>query len=111
MHKFVSAVVATVALGASVGFTGATQAVAAPQESADAAQATRAGCVKMVDRYNRGMNRYIKVKNSCAHKACFSVTVAARKDPEFSIGARKTESFRYSGILWTEATGIKNISC
>ncbi|MFE2628880.1 hypothetical protein ACFXDP_13220 [Streptomyces sp. NPDC059374] len=111
MHKFISAVVATVALGASVGFTGATPAVAAPQGSADAAQATRAGCVKMLDLYDQGWNRYVKVKNSCGHKACFSVTVAARRDPEFSIGARKTDSFRYGGILWTEASGIKNISC
>ncbi|MBQ0995909.1 hypothetical protein [Streptomyces sp. RK62] len=109
MRKFIGSVAAVVALGSSLSFAGATQAVAAPQEPA--AQADRAGCVKMLDRYNQGMNRYIKVKNSCSRKACFSVTVAARRDPEFSIGANKTQSFRYGGALWTKATGIKNISC
>ena len=107
MRRFVGGIAAVVALGGSLSFVGATQAVAEPQ----AAPQARAACVKMVDRYNEGFNRYIKVKNSCGRKACFSVTVAARRDPEFSIGAHKTESFRYGGTLWTEASGIKNISC
>ncbi|QOV35518.1 hypothetical protein IM697_36540 [Streptomyces ferrugineus] len=111
MRRFVSGFAAAVALSGSLGLVGATQAVAGPQ-FAEAAQSTRAAnCVKMLDRYNQRLNRYIKVKNSCARKACFSVTVAARRDPEFSIGANKTQSFRYGGAFWTEATGIKNISC
>ncbi|MEU4044280.1 hypothetical protein ACK389_30765 [Streptomyces antibioticus] len=111
MRKFVSGIAAMVALSGSLGVLGATQAVAQPQ-AAQAAQAVQAAdCVKLVDTYTKRFNRYVKVKNSCARTACFSVTVAARRDPEFSIGRNKTQSFAYGGVLWTEASGVKNIDC
>jgi hypothetical protein len=110
MRKFVSGILATVALSGSLGLVGATQAVAAPQ-GAEQVRAAQASCVKLLDRYNKDFNRYVKVKNTCGRKACFSVTVAASRDPEFSIGAHKTDSFRYGGIAWTKASGIKNIAC
>jgi hypothetical protein len=111
MRRFVSGIAATVALGGSLGLMGATQAVAQPQVAEAAQSARAANCVKMLDRYNEGFGRYIKVKNSCSRTACFSVTVAADRDPKFSIGPNKTQSFRYGGIAWTEASGIKNIDC
>ena len=107
MRRFISGIAAAAALGGSLTFIGATQAVAGPE----ATESARAGCVKMLDRYNKRFNRYIKVKNTCGRKACFSVTVAARRDPEFSIGPNKTDEFRYGGIAWTKASGIKNIGC
>ncbi|MEU0780040.1 hypothetical protein ABZ341_00485 [Streptomyces sp. NPDC006173] len=51
------------------------------------------------------------MKNSCARKACFSVTVAARRDPDLSIGKNKKESFAYGGVAWTKGSGIKNKAC
>ncbi|QNS04114.1 hypothetical protein [Streptomyces xanthii] len=53
----------------------------------------------------------MRVQNTCGHKVCFSVTVAARRDPQFSIKANKTEDFRYGGTLWAKGTGLKRISC
>jgi hypothetical protein len=113
MRKAVAmATAATAFAGSLVGF--GTQAIAAPASTApiaSQASATAAECVTVVRWYNKRFNRYVEVKNSCARKACFSVTVAARRDPQFSIGANKKQSFRYGGIAWTKGTDIKNKPC
>ncbi|MGF0170162.1 hypothetical protein ACQF36_06415 [Streptomyces sp. Marseille-Q5077] len=110
MRKFIGAALAAVAvvgvLGASAGV-----ATAGPLTTQEAAEAKAATCVKAKKWYNEGSGRWVRVQNTCGYKVCFSVTVAAASDPEFSIGANKTQNFRYGGILWTEGTGLKRISC
>lgn len=110
MRKFMGSILAATAMVGALGISSG-QATAAPQGGRAEAGPQAASCVKALKWYNSGFNRYVTVKNSCNHKVCFSVTVAARRDPEFSIGARKTDDFSYGGILWTEGTGIKQISC
>ncbi|MEW2259221.1 hypothetical protein [Streptomyces sp. NPDC047869] len=112
MGSILAATVVLGALGVSSGQAMAaprgTQAVSKVQvESAPQA----ATCVKVVKWYNKRFDRYVRVKNSCGHKVCFSVTVAAARDPEFSIGARRTDDFSYGGIAWSKGSGIKQISC
>ncbi|MEU1279166.1 hypothetical protein [Streptomyces sp. NPDC005805] len=109
MRKAAGAVAAAAVAFGSMVFT-APSAIAAPQGPQETAAAP-AKCVKVVRFYSKRFNRLVEVENTCARKACFSVTVAARRDPEFAIGANKKESFRYGGTLWTQGTGIKNIGC
>lgn len=110
MRKFMGTALAAVAvvgvLGASAGV-----ATAGPLTAPEGAETRAATCVKAKKWYNEGSGRWVRVQNTCSHKVCFSVTVAAASDPEFSIGANKTEDFRYGGIFWTEGTGLKRISC
>ena len=113
MSRTIAFVAATAALvGSFAGFEGqamaATQSVA-PRTSQVSSQAAR--CVTVVRWYNKRFNRMVEVKNSCARKACFSVTVAARRDPDFSIGRNKKESFAYGGVAWTKGSGVKNKAC
>ncbi|NNJ03519.1 hypothetical protein HHX38_05140 [Streptomyces sp. PKU-MA01144] len=106
------ATAATAFAGSLVGF--GTQAIAAPAPTgpvASQASAEAAKCVVVVRWYTKRFSRYVEVKNSCARKACFSVTVAARRDPQFSIGPNRQQSFQYGGIAWTKGTDIKNKSC
>ncbi|MFJ9133322.1 hypothetical protein ACIRRT_09665 [Streptomyces sp. NPDC102256] len=102
------ATVATALAGSLAGFGGQAMAVSngtAPRVS------QAAGCVTVVRWYNKRFNRMVEVKNSCARTACFSVTVAARRDPDLSIGKNKKESFAYGGVAWTKGSGIKNKAC
>ncbi|MEU9773426.1 MULTISPECIES: hypothetical protein [unclassified Streptomyces] len=109
MRKAVATAFAVVALLGSAGtYAPAAMAAGASQEAAVAAQAD---CVKVKRWYSKRFNRMVDVENTCARKVCFTVTVAARKDPLFAIGAKKKESFRYGGTLWTKGTGIKNVAC
>ncbi|MFJ7298450.1 hypothetical protein [Streptomyces sp. NPDC099088] len=106
------ATVATALAGSLAGFGGQAMAASngtAPRVSQASSQA--AGCVTVVRWYNKRFNRMVEVKNSCARTACFSVTVAARRDPDFSIGKNKKESFAYGGVAWTKGSGIKNKAC
>ncbi|MEV6753981.1 hypothetical protein [Streptomyces sp. NPDC051214] len=118
MRKFVGTTLAAAVLMGTLGMSGT--AVAAPQsgtpttasESASGdVEAQRRKCVSPKKWYNKRFNRMVRVKNSCGYKVCFSVTMAASRDPEFAIGARKTEDFRYGGIAWTKGTGLKRVSC
>lgn len=68
----------------------------ASRETPVAAQADR---VKVERRYGRRFNRVVGVESACARRACFTVTVAARKDPLSASRATKKESFRYGGTL------------
>ncbi|MGW1882945.1 hypothetical protein [Streptomyces sp. NPDC001970] len=113
MRKSMAIATAATALVGSLGAFGA-QVVAAPRDGASnmtQVSPRAAGCVSVVRWYNERFNRMVEVKNTCARKACFSVTVAASRDPEFAIGANKKQSFRYGGIAWTKGSGIKNIGC
>ncbi|MER6393554.1 hypothetical protein ABT236_34470 [Streptomyces sp. NPDC001523] len=80
-------------------------------EEASVATPAAASCVEVVRWYTDWPDKFVEVKNNCGSKACFSVTVAANRDPVFSIGAYRQQSFRYGGALWTSGTGIKNIGC
>ncbi|MGW7286784.1 hypothetical protein ACWGH4_14995 [Streptomyces sp. NPDC054847] len=111
MRKAATTALAAATIFGAVGML-APAAVAAPQAAVqETATARVADCVKVVRWYNQRFNRMVEVENTCSRKACFSVTVAARRDPEFSIGSNKKASFRYGGIAWTKGSGIKNISC
>ncbi|MER5468763.1 hypothetical protein [Streptomyces sp. NPDC002685] len=106
------ATAATAFVGSLAGFGDQAMAESkssAPRVSQVSSQASN--CVTVVRWYNKRFNRLVEVKNSCSHKACFSVTVAARRDPDFSIGKNKKESFVYGGIAWTKGSGIKNKAC
>ncbi|MFD4243179.1 hypothetical protein ACFWP3_16510 [Streptomyces sp. NPDC058525] len=84
--------------------TGSTQA-------AEPVATSAAACVQLVNFHTDWPSRYVTVSNTCGYTACFSVTVAAKADPEFSIGGSRQQTFRYGGALWTEGSGIKNIGC
>lgn len=121
MRKFASAALMTTAVVGSLGLAASEAAAAvAPQGRMSVATVTeeraqdvalQATCVKPKKWFNSGSGRYVRVQNTCGGKVCFSVTVAARRDPQFSIKANKTEDFRYGGILWTKGTGLKRIGC
>lgn len=116
MRRIMGSILAATAIAGVLGVSSG-QATAAPRivhaesEAQAGSVSQAASCVKALKWYNKRFNRYVTVKNSCGHKVCFSVTVAARRDPDFSIGARKTDDFNYGGILWTEGSGLKQISC
>lgn len=103
-----SGLVAVAALGSMGLFNPTAVAATGP---AEAEAAPMASCVQVVRWYTQKWDKKVEVKNSCGYKVCFTVTVAARKDPAFSIGANRQESFRYGGSLWTTGTGIKVIGC
>ncbi|MFG2576126.1 hypothetical protein [Streptomyces sp. NPDC048481] len=111
MRKLSAVAIAVSSFALAIGSASAASAAPSSQAGGASDVSVTASCLKVLDWYNSGTGRYVKVKNSCGHKACFSVTVAARSDPDFSIGANKTESFRYGGILWTEGSGIKEKNC
>ncbi|MGW5732569.1 MULTISPECIES: hypothetical protein [Streptomyces] len=120
MRKIAGTALAAVIMMGTLGVSGSAVAaepqsgtpvsVTAQSTSGDV-EAQRRKCVSVKKWYNKRFNRMVRVKNACGYKVCFSVTVAASRDPEFAIGARKTEDFRYSGIAWTKGTGIKRVSC
>ncbi|UYQ64410.1 hypothetical protein [Streptomyces peucetius] len=110
MRKTVTTAIAAATIFGSMGMLAPTAVAAAPAER-QSVTARAADCVKVVRWYSKRFDRMVEVENKCSRKACFSVTVAARRDPEFAIGANKKQSFRYSGTLWTKGTGIKNIGC
>ncbi|MDK1474827.1 hypothetical protein QNO07_15600 [Streptomyces sp. 549] len=115
MRKLAAGAATAVLLGGSLGLTAGPAAAASPALGSTAPVAEvapqAAACVTVVDWYSEKSGRYVKVKNSCARTACFSVTMALRKDPSFSIGANKTASFRYGGTLGVKGSGIKNKAC
>ncbi|MEV6679609.1 hypothetical protein AB0N09_22540 [Streptomyces erythrochromogenes] len=86
-------------------------AATVPTQVAEPAPASTAACVELVGFYTDWPDRFVTVRNNCGSTACFSVTVAANRDPKFSIGGNRQQSFRYGGALWTQGTGIKNIGC
>ncbi|BDH69295.1 hypothetical protein AB0F32_08420 [Streptomyces albidoflavus] len=108
MRKFTSAVTTTALLCGSIGLA-AGQAAAATGESAESQAA--AACVTVVKWSSEKSSRYVTVKNSCSTKKCFTVTIALRTDPQFTVGAKKQEKFRYGGTLGNKGTGIKNVAC
>ncbi|WP_254711934.1 hypothetical protein [Streptomyces sp. TRM64462] len=112
MRRTASLLAALTMAGGLVSVGGAA-AVAAPQGAAGAATiaTAQADCVKVVRWYNSRSNRMVEVRNNCARTACFTVTLDWRKDPKFSIGPNRQDSFRYAGTLWTKGTGIKNVAC
>ncbi|MFH8488646.1 hypothetical protein [Streptomyces longisporoflavus] len=120
MRKFAGTALAAVVMMGALGFTGSASAAepqsgaavtVASQSTAGDVEAQRRKCVSVKKWYTKRFNRMVRVKNSCGYKVCFSVTVAASRDPEFAIGARKTQDFRYGGIAWTKGTGVKRVSC
>ncbi|MBB1256124.1 hypothetical protein [Streptomyces alkaliterrae] len=114
MRKTASLAFSALMLGSLMGVSSGS-ASAAPQAAQPAATtqnvSASAECVKALDWYTKRSSRYVKVKNSCARTACFSVSIPWRKDPTFSIAANTTKEFRYGGALWRKGTGIKNKSC
>ncbi|MFH8988520.1 hypothetical protein [Streptomyces sp. NPDC017940] len=124
MRKFVGSTLAVAALVGTLGFSGSaaaatpqstqstqgTTATTAPQDAGDFAAAAPQ-CVKAKKWFNKRFNRYVKVKNSCNYKVCFKVDLPASRDPEFAIGKRKTEDFRYGGIAWTKGRKVYRSSC
>lgn len=108
MRKLASLAVTAVVLGGSLAFT-AGQATA----STTAAESVQplASCVTVTKWSDGKTGRYVTVKNSCSSTKCFTVTMAFRTDPKFSIGANKTQEFRYGGMLGVSGTGIKNVGC
>ncbi|MEU1484132.1 hypothetical protein [Streptomyces sp. NPDC005752] len=107
MRKFASMAVTAIVMGGSLGLTAGQ---AAANSGAEEVQPL-ASCVT-VSKWSTGANdRYVTVKNSCASTKCFTVTMALRTDPKFSIGANKTQEFRYGGMLGVSGTGIKNVGC
>lgn len=107
MRKFASVVFVSAMLGGSLAMA-AGQAAAVENEGVES---RAAACVTAVGWSSEGSSRYVTVKNSCSSTKCFSVTMAFRTDPEFSVGANKQQKFRYGGTLGVEGTGIKNIGC
>ncbi|MCY0948281.1 hypothetical protein [Streptomyces sp. H27-S2] len=105
-----SGLVAAAALGSLSVFSPTAMAAADAAEVLPTPTAA-ASCVQVVRWYSNWPDKLVEVKNTCGSTACFSVTVAANRDPEFSIGANRQQSFRYGGALWTSGTGIKNIGC
>ncbi|MEV8530984.1 hypothetical protein [Streptomyces sp. NPDC051211] len=108
MRSKVSALFAAAAVAGSL-FVAAPAATAAENDETGADRA--ASCVQLVRFWEKGFNRMVEVKNTCSQTACFTVTVAARKDPKFSIGGNRQESFSYGGKLWSRGSGIKNVGC
>ncbi|MEU6296443.1 hypothetical protein [Streptomyces erythrochromogenes] len=106
-----SGLVAAAALGTLSGISPAAVAATGDAGAAAVPAGAAASCVEVVRWYTNWPDKFVEVKNNCGSTACFSVTVAAKRDPEFSIGAYRQQSFRYGGALWTSGTGIKNIGC
>ncbi|MFJ3724942.1 hypothetical protein ACIPYQ_20575 [Streptomyces sp. NPDC090045] len=106
-----SGLVAAAALGCLSALSPAAMAATGAAEVSSAPTVAAASCVEVVRWYTNWPDKFVEVKNNCGSTACFSVTVAANRDPEFSIGAYRQQSFRYGGALWTSGTGIKNIGC
>ncbi|MET9512138.1 hypothetical protein ABZX62_27460 [Streptomyces flavidovirens] len=110
MRKTISTFATGIMMVGLLTITG-TEAVAVQPAPRAVPLAAQAQCVKVVRFYNKRFNRVVEVKNSCERKACFTVTVPARRDPQFAVGAKKKQSFQYGGIAWTKGTGVKNVAC